>query len=187
MTRWQDFIEACFDAIATNPDEQKLAAVVQTLEAYFHLLVREGQLAEATTIVERLKGTSPETASVPGRALERMADADRLAPLHEALEMRTSSPAEIQSLLVHFGPAAVDAVCQFLEQSLSAISQRLYAHTLGQSGDPAVPVVLERFRRSPEGKRAAYTLALGAMLISLSLSVNAGAFMLKEVARKHYA
>ena len=66
-------------SFAGTPDEQRLAKVVHTLEAYFHLLVREGQLAEATTIVERLKGTSPETDSVPGRTLERMADADRLA------------------------------------------------------------------------------------------------------------
>ena len=33
----------------------------------------------------------------------------------------------------------------------------------------------------------ALALALGAILIGLSLSVNAGAFMLKEIARKHYA
>ena len=33
----------------------------------------------------------------------------------------------------------------------------------------------------------ALALALGAILVSLSLSVNAGAFMLKEVAQKHYA
>ena len=136
---------------------------MQTLEAYFHLLVRKGQLAEATTIVERLNGASPETDSVFGRALERMADADRLAPLHEALQTKTSSPEEIQSLLVHFGPAAVDAVCQFLELSPSASSRRLYAQTLGQIGDPAVPAVIERFRRSSEGERATYTLALGAM------------------------
>ena len=33
----------------------------------------------------------------------------------------------------------------------------------------------------------ALALALGAILIALSLSVNAGAFMLKEIAQKHYA
>ena len=163
VTRWQDFIEASFDAVATPQGEQRLDRVAQILETYFALLVREGQLAEATTIVERLKGAWPETDSVPGGALERMADADRLAPLHEALEMRTGSPEEVQSLLVHFGPAAVDAVCQFLDQSKSPALRRLYAQTLGQIGDPAVPEVVARFRRSSEGERAAYTVALGAM------------------------
>ena len=54
-------------------------------------------------------------------------------------------------------------MCQFLEQSSSPSSRRLYARTLGQIGDPSVEVVVERFERSAGDARAGYTLALGAL------------------------
>ena len=92
-----------------------------------------------------------------------MADAERLAPLREALETKANRPEEIQSILNHLAPASVDAVCQFLEQSSSPSSRRLYARTLGQIGDPSVEVVVERFERSAGDARAGYTLALGAL------------------------
>ena len=163
MTRWQDFIQAGFQALSAAQDAQRLAGVVEALESYFHLFVREGQLAGAATIVERLKGVSSETDSEPAQALERMADADRLAPLHEALETKTCRPEEIQAVLVQFGHASADTVCRFLDQSQSPRTRRLYAQTLGQIGDPVKDVAVEGFRRSSGDQRASYTIALGTM------------------------
>ena len=163
VTRWQDFIDASFDALDVAQDEQRLAGVVEALEALFHLLVRDGQLAKAETVVERLKGASSETDSEPTQALKRMADAERLAPLHEALETKTSRPEEIQAVLLRFGQASADAVCRFLDQSRSPRTRRLYAQTLGKIGDQAKEVAVEGFRRSSGDKRASYTMALGAM------------------------
>ncbi len=162
-TRWQDFVAASFDTIDSGVGPERVGEVVIVLETYFHLLVREGQLAEATDIVKGLRSIASETGSVPGRALERMADADRLAPLRDALETKANRPEEIQSILNYLAPASVDAVCEFLEQSTSPTSRRLYARTLGQIGDPAVPTVVERFGRSSGEARTGYTLALGAL------------------------
>ena len=162
-TPWGDFVAASFDTIESGVGPERVADVVTVLETYFHMFVREGQLAEAANIVEGLRGIALETGSAAARALERMADADRLAPLREALETKAHRPEEIQSILNHLAPASVDAVCQFLEQSSSPTSRRLFARTLGQIGDPAVPTVVERFGRSSEDARAGYTLALGVL------------------------
>ena len=65
VTRWRDFVAASFDTIDSAVDPDRVGEVVPALEAYFHLLVREGQLAEATNIVEGLRGIASETGSVP--------------------------------------------------------------------------------------------------------------------------
>ena len=160
-TRWREFIDASFEVIATSAGAERLSDAVQALETYFHLLVRLGQLSEASTIVEGLASSSSAAGSVPGRALERMASADRLAPLHTALETKSSTAKDVQSILVHLGPPAVEAICEFLAKSRAVSSRRVCAQALGQIADPAVAVVVERFRHSAEGERAAYALALG--------------------------
>ncbi len=164
VTRWLAFVDAAFDAAATQTGEHRGTELVEILEAYFHLLVRERQLGVATTLVDRMKSAaSTGAAALFGPTLERLAQPDRLGALHEGLEAKSCDPRDVRSLLVHLGPHSVAAACRFLEQSAAERTRRLYAETLAEIGDLAVPLVVKQFRQSSGEARRVYAFALGAL------------------------
>jgi HEAT repeat protein len=92
-----------------------------------------------------------------------MAHPDRLVVLRELVEAKACDPQVVHSLLVQLGHHSVPAVCEFLEQSTSERSRRVYAGVLAEIGEPAVLVVVERFRRGSGSPRGAFALALGGL------------------------
>jgi hypothetical protein len=161
---WEAFAEAIFDALNTSLGEQRDLEVMGILEAYVHHLVRELKLAVATRVLERLISWSASRAdNLFAPARRRMADPERLARLHEAVERGHCKPEEAVSLLVAFGADALPAICSFLERATSDRSRRAYVEALTRIGEPAVPMVVAGFRDGQEPVRRWYARALGGL------------------------
>ena len=161
---WQAFVDALFDSATSPTHGERGENLVEIFEAYFYRLVRDRQVDVAARVLEQLKSpSSTAAASLFGPSVTRIAQADRLVALHEALEARTASAKHAVSLLVLLGPEALDAVCTFLEQTPSERLRRLYADVLLRIGGPATPRVIERFRSSSGDARRTYARALGGL------------------------
>ena len=161
---WGAFVDALFDSVTAPMQEEQRENLVEIFEAYFFRLVREHQVDVAARVLEQLRGPSASAAaSLFGPSVARIAQADRLVALHEALEARTASAKDAVSLLVVLGPDSLDAVCTFLEQTTSERLRRLYADVLLRMGGPASPRVIERFRSASGDARRTYARALGGL------------------------
>ena len=161
---WNAFVDALFDSVTSPTHAEQPENLVEVFEAYFYRLVREHQIGVAAEVLEQLRSpSSSAAASLFAPSVARIAQADRLVALHEALEARTSSAKDAVSLLVLLGPEALDAVCSFLEQTRSERLRRMYADVLLRIGGPATPRVIERFRSASGDARRTYARALGGL------------------------
>lgn len=162
--RWDEFASAIFDALDSNPVEQTRTELTAIVEAYFSYVVRELQLGTAARLVEAMKRRSSEPAATAFEAaVGRMAQADRLASLHEALEAGTSNAQEVLSVLVLLAPFSLGAVCGFLDRAHAERARRVYIDVLSRIGNAAVETVIQRFRRSSGEIRALYARALAGL------------------------
>jgi hypothetical protein len=162
--RWEEFASATFDVLDTGLAEQTHAELVAILEACFYELLKERQVATAARLVEHLKRrSSGPAAALFGPMASRMAQVDRLAGLHEALEGGTSNPQDALSILVLLGPDSVSAVCAFLDKAGAEWSRRVYLDALSRIGNAAVEAVLQRFRKSSGEIRCRYARALAGL------------------------
>ena len=161
---WDAFVDALFDSVTSPTQEEQRENLVEIFEAYFYRLVREHQIDVAARVLEQLRSpSSSAAASLFGPSVARIAQADRLVALHEALEARTASAKDAVSLLVLLGADSLDALCTFLEQTTSERLRRLYADVLLRIGGPAGPRVTERFRSASGDARRTYACALGGL------------------------
>ena len=161
---WNAFVDALFDSVTSQTHGEQRENLVEIFEAYFYRLVRDRQVDVAAQVLEQLKSpSSSAAASLFAPSVARIAQADRLVALHEALEARTASAKDAVSLLVLLGPETLDAVCTFLEQTTSERLRRLYADVLLRIGGPATPRVIERFRSTSGDARRTYARALGGL------------------------
>ena len=134
---WNEFVNALFDTVTMPTQEQRSTDLVEIFEAYFYRLVRELQVGLAAQVLEQLRSSSSSAAAALfGPSLARIAQADRLVALHEALQAGTSNPKDAVSLLVLLSPESVDAACTFLKQTTSERLRRLYADPLTRIGGP---------------------------------------------------
>jgi len=161
---WGEFIATLFETAAMPAFEQRSKDLVEIFEAYFYRLVRELRLELAVQILKQLRSIDHPAATLFFRpSLVRIAQADRLAELHGALESGVCSPGDAVSLLVLLEPESVGAVCKFLEQAGSERLYRLYGEVLTRIGGPAIPFVVERFRSVSSDARRTYARVLGGL------------------------
>lgn len=162
--RWEEFASATFDALDSSLAEQTHTELVVILEAYFSELMKERQLRTAARVVEELKRrSSGPAAALFGPAVSRMAHADRLVGLHEALEGGSANAQEALAVLVLLGPDSIGAICAFLDKAGAERSRHVYIDALGRIGNAAVEAVLQRFRNSSGEIRSLYARALGGL------------------------
>ena len=84
---WSTFMIALFDLMGDESKADRLEDLVSLLEATFQRTLRDGQVDVATELLLRIRADVPSVADQAVReALFRMGHADRLQPLHEALE-----------------------------------------------------------------------------------------------------
>lgn len=161
---WNAFVDALFDSVTAPTHGDQRENLVEIFEAYFYRLVRERQVDVAAQVLEQLRSpSSSAAASLFEPSLARIAQADRLVALHEALEARTSNAKDVASVLALLAPESLDAVCTFLEQTKSERVRRLYADVLVRLGGPATLRVIERFRSTSGDARRTYARALGGL------------------------
>ena len=159
-----EFVNALFDTVTMPTQEQRSTDLVEIFEAYFYRLVREFQVGLAAQVLEQLRSSSSSAAAALfGPSLARIAQADRLVALHEALQAGTSNPKDAVSLLVLLSLESVDAVCTFLKQTTSERLRRLYADALTRIGGSAVARVIERLQGTSGDARRTYARALGGL------------------------
>ena len=106
---WSAFVDALFDSVSSPTHAEQSEHLVEIFEAYFYRLVREHQVDIAARVLEQLRSpSSAAAAALFGPSVARIAQADRLVALHEALEARTSNAKDAVSLLVLMAPESVD-------------------------------------------------------------------------------
>jgi HEAT repeat protein len=159
---WEAFAQAIFDTLSLPLGEERRLASVGLLEAAVHGLVKELRLGTAAQILQQLRAQPPDESLVES-ALTRMADAERLVPLHEGLEEGQCNADEVVSLLVALAPESVPAVCSFLERAHAERAQRAYVDAIGRIGHPATHAVVQGFRSRQGPVRRSYARALGGL------------------------
>jgi hypothetical protein len=159
---WENFIAALFDAVESNVSADRVADVVDLLEATFHRLLVDTRLATGSGLLERMRGNFPAVAERPIRqAVHRIAHPERLAPVHRALEADLCSPAEVERLLLAFGDCAVESICALLVNSRDERTRRFYGEVLVKSGVGSIEPVMAHLQSTSLEARVEFTRVLG--------------------------
>jgi HEAT repeat protein len=136
--------------------------VVRLIEECFQRLVADLRLDEAHRLLERLAQKPPERARKLMRStIGRMVDPDRLAPLHDAVELGSEARPEIGRLLARMSPFVCETVCVFMERSTQEPTRRFYADLLIHMGKASLQPVLDHFPTSSGEARWSFVRVLG--------------------------
>ncbi len=159
---WENFIAAVFDVLERAGSQERIVELVSLVEQAFQRVLSDGRLEFAVAILKRFRGRLPAPA-VPElrRALTRMVDAERLGPLHRALERGGCRPEDAESVFLMLGPRVVDGVCALLVEASSERTARFYGDVLVKLGKSSVEPVLEHFRSSKGSVRLHFVRILG--------------------------
>ena len=178
---WSTFMIALFDLMGDENKADRLEDLVSLLEATFQRTLRDGQIEVATELLLRIRADVPAVADQAVReALFRMGHAERLQPLHEALENGACDPEAAERVFVLLGEWIPESPCSLLTAAKHDRSRRFYADVLAKIGQPAFEPVLQHIHTAADATKPYFVRVLGKLrdesaiepLTSLTRSAN---------------
>ena len=159
---WSTFMIALFDLMGNESTSGRLEELVSLLEATFQRTLRDGQADVATELLLRIRADVPAVADQAVReALFRMGHADRLQPLHDALEAGSCDPEAAERVFVLLGEWIPETPCSLLTAAKMDRSRRFYADVLAKIGQPAFEPVLQHIHTAADGAKPHFVRVLG--------------------------
>jgi hypothetical protein len=160
--RWREFVAALFHAFESPVGERRLDELVVVIESTVLSLIREHRFDLAAEIMPWMRDRAAVFARATlGEAFPRMGQAERLAPLHAAVEAAPVDPSPIQALIVAMGADGAAAVCAFLRRATKPQVRRFYVDVLAKLGRDIAPLVLTEFSNAGEEIRPSFARVLG--------------------------
>ena len=159
---WSTFMIALFDLMGDESKADRLEDLVSLLEATFQRTLRDGQVDVATELLLRIRADVPSVADQAVReALFRMGHADRLQPLHEALEGGSCDLEAAERVFVLLGEWIPETPCSLLTASTLDRSRRFYADVLAKIGEVAFEPVLQHIHSTADATKPHFVRVLG--------------------------
>jgi hypothetical protein len=116
---WENFLEALIEVCRCEGSGDRSSRLSTLLEITFQRLLDGSQLEVAADLVRRVRELPDTTSSVYREALQRMADRDRLVPIHAAVEAMSCDLDQVERLFLSLGSEAGGPLCDFLISSTS--------------------------------------------------------------------
>jgi hypothetical protein len=160
-TPWENFLEALTEVCRCETQSERRSKLSTLLEIVFQRLLDDSQLEVATELIRKVRELPADAATVFREALQRMANRDRLAPLHAAVEVMSCDLEQTERLLLSLGSATADPICRFLIGSTSDQARRFYCRVLEKLGSEAVPLIVEHARNCDPGLALYFIRLLG--------------------------